>query len=400
MKHSLVSRRNLIGSAAAVATAAATWRFSSNRPEDHIIGLGVIAPGKMPFKGQTSAGSALTAINTASGLSRTVVIPVGGAHALAMLPGGYAVIGNFDQMAFIDLTFAVQRVVTAESGWEFGGHGHWLPEHKKLLVSLRPARGNENPEAGCLVLIDPVTGKVEVAAGSGGYDPHDVSRLNNGQLAVCNYGHKNINDLRSYQNLFPNLVIIDPVSFKSVETIEGPTIGSLSHFCEGPNGVIAAIPTKLHNLSQESLDQVSKASGQRDVELTAAEIAEGKVGFPSPVLTYNRQEKSWKSFLQQPEKQRRPQSIIYHRETSNWFVTYPFSEQIVRISAAGDMIFLPAFNLGISYPRGLCVGRSGDVYVSGQFRGLASFNPTSLKQQSRWDVALHDGTHIYSGAAS
>jgi hypothetical protein len=368
------------------------------KDRDFIAGLGVIPPGRLPFKGQETYGSALTVFDSASAASSTHIIPVRGAHEITRLPDGdFAVISNVDQLAILDDKFQTRKVVTAAVGWEFGGHGIWLADKGMLLVGLRPARTSKERSHGKMILLNRETGKTEAEIDSHGFDPHDLRRLPGGDIAICNYGHRNANDLINYENLEPNIVIFDGNTLAQKDIIAGPAIGSLSHFCEGPGNTIAAIPARLNELNQDNLDQVSRAARmEQGIDITAAEIAEGKVGFPSPVLTFDRGEKSWKSFLQQPAKQRRPQSIVYHRQAGAWFVTYPFSEQIVRVRTDGSMDFLPAFDLGISYPRGLCIGAGGDVYVSGQYRGLARFNPVSLREAGRWDLPMHDGTHIYS----
>lgn len=405
MKLPPLSRRSLLtGVVGSTALGSVGFKFGQNTPStDDIFSLGVMPAGHLPYKGQDGFSSVLTIIKTGANapkdLITTKILPFRGAHSFLTTGSGFAVIGNGNQLALLSSTYDLRRVVTALSGYEFGGHAVWMPGQKKILVALRPARENEHREKGHLVLIDENTGGMEKVAQSGGYDPHDMIILENGQVAVCNYGNKHVSDLRSYYNLEPNVALIDAASFSLLDVIAGPTIGSLSHICEGPGGTIGAIPAKLHNLSQDSLNQVKQSQLGLAVPLTAAEIAEGKVGFPSPVLTYNVKDKAWKSFLRDPGRQRRPQSIIYDKNSSHYFVTYPFSEQIVRLSTEGKVDFVSAFDLGISYPRGLCIGSQGQIYVSGQFRGLASFDSTNLNPLERFDVQIHDGTHIFSAKA-
>jgi hypothetical protein len=405
MKMPSLSRRSLLrGVVGSTALGTVGFSFGLNTAAaDDILSLGVMPPGHLPFKGQDGFSSVLTIIRPSASdqkdLVTTKILPLRGAHSVLATGNGFAVIGNINQLAFLSSSYDLRRVVTALPGYEFGGHAVWIASEQKILVALRPGRENENRDKGQLVLIDEETGAIQKVGQSGGYDPHDMIRLETGQIAVCNYGNKQISDLRSYYNLEPSVALVDAANFSLLDVIPGPTIGSLSHICEGPSGSIGAIPAKLHILSQDSLNQVKQSQLGVEVPLTAAEIAEGKVGFPSPVLTYSFKDKAWKSFLRDPGRQRRPQSIVYDKKTENYFVTYPFSEQIVRLSSAGTVDFLSGFDLGISYPRGLCIGSQGQIYVSGQYRGLASFDSSSLKPIERYDVQIHDGTHIFSAKA-
>ena len=304
-------------------------------------------------------------------------------------------ISNHRELAFLDSNFLLRSKLSAPDGWHFCGHGVCL-EPQKIVVSARPSQAIEPPLEGKLLVIDTSQKKVIEELSAGGFDPHDMILMQDGSLAVANYGDRRKSDLNDYRLLEPKLNIFDANSLKLKESFDAPRIGALSHISEGPNGLIAGIPARLQLLSEEALESAKNLTGGRDFSVSAAEMVEGKIGFPSPILTFDRKSGEWRSFLVDPFRQRRPQSITFHQESQCWFVTYPFSEHIVRLSIKGDLKIISAFDLGLSFPRGICA-RSGDssVYVGGQYRGVAQINAESMVVERRWDIQLYDATHLY-----
>jgi DNA-binding beta-propeller fold protein YncE len=394
-----LSRRSLIASglalpglwaASKLARASSLW----SAPE-MLVAVGVMPAGEMPFHGQTEASSSLAIFAMATRQSRHVTLPMPGGHSLLQIPGGYMIVGNRGALGVVDATFAAFRKLAAPEGWHFGGHGVYLPERAAVLLGLRPDTSGKVTGEGRIVLVDPASLSLVDVGTSGGLEPHDMLIRSDGQIAVANYGNATKSALSTYDDMRPTICILDRKTLALVETVAVPGIGSVSHIAEGEGGTLAALPARLKALSRDSLSSVDAELLGAEVELTAAELVEGKVGYPSPVLTLDGSGKKWTSHLAEPARQRRPQSIAYHAPTRSWFVTYPFSEQIMRVRIGEAPRLVASFDVGISYPRGVATfGSDPSVYVCGQYRGIVRIDARTLARQDAWNVSLGDATHV------
>ncbi len=153
------------------------------------------------------------------------------------------------------------------------------------------------------------------------------------------------------------------------------------------------MPATLTALNADNLKSLVQSLGGAEPDVSAPEVIENKLGGPSPILTFDVAAKARRSFL--IARQRRPQSIVYHPGVAAWFVTYPISDTVARLGVDGTALLRSAFDLGLSYVRGVCVAPDGkSIYVSGQYRGLACVNAESLAVEARNDVQLFDAIHL------
>jgi len=358
--------------------------------------LGVKPPAHLPYKGEAEGTSILTIFDPRSGQSQTTLLPIPEAHGLVALPGGgFAVLGNHRHALILDAALQPRLPLIAPDDREFGGHGVLVGGH--LLVSLRTSRKQDEAHPGELLLLDLATGKVLDRRSSGGYEPHDMTTLRDGRIVVANYGNRRRSDLASYAALEPTLAFLSPRDLSLADVVKGPQLGALSHLSEGPDGRLALLPATLMALAPSAVKTVTQALGGVLPDLSAPEIIEQKIGAPSPVLTLDVATGTWRSFLVDPARQRRPQSLAYHPGVKAWFVTYPFSEQVARLGDDGEVTFCAGFAAGIPYVRGVAVLPGDDgLYVSGQFRGLARLDARDLAVTARFDVPLHDCTHLHA----
>jgi hypothetical protein len=221
-----------------------------------------------------------------------------------------------------------------------------------------------------------------------------MARLSNGWIAVGNYGNKHIEDLRSYSSLNPTIAFFEEKTLKHRFTVPAPRLGSISHLCEGWEGELIAIPAKLATLNQQAVELVTHASHGKKPMVTLAELAEGKIGFPSPVLTLNLESKKWSSILPEIEKHRRPQSIAFDKKTKSLWVSFSYSESILKIDEKRNCHYISAFDLGMEIPRGVCIGPDNLVYICGQSRVLVALNPKDMSLVNRYDTKNYNSTHV------
>jgi hypothetical protein len=392
----MLKRRDILLASLAAPFAWLGMRRAVAAPAARLVAVGIKPPGKLPYRGEAVAQSMLVVMDTQTGKWRSVTLEIPEAHALVRVPGGYAVVGNHRALALVGDDLSPRSVVTAPAGWEFGGHGVWVEAQRRLVVGMRPARDGTLVEVGRLARVDVERAALDGDAPSGGFDPHDMLPLGDGRLIVCNYGDKRRADLMDYRAIDPRLAIIDGNTLTVVDTIEPPRLGAVSHLALGRGAVIAAIPARLHALSENGLASAGAQALGAPIDLSAVEVIEGKVGAPSPVLTLDLATRAWRSHLTEPERQRRPQSILHHPGRDAWLVTYPYSESIGRLDADGKLTLVSAFELGLAFPRGLALVPGDDaVYVAGQYRGVVRVDVDTLRAEERWDVPLYDATHLH-----
>ena len=404
-----ISRRNLIATGIGAGAAWGLPLLWQPRSADtgRLVSLGVMPPGTLPQRSGSGAG-VISVLDLATGKQQVVPIPFTGAHSLVTLPQGFVIVGNRRSLATTDQNFAKIKVIHAPQGWEFGGHAVWVEARRSLIVGIRPAakanletidRIGPQKFTGRVAEVDLKTLEITIRGSSGGFEPHDMSLLADGRIAIGNYGNKSRHDLNTYRNLQPTLGLLDPRSLDVVEIIDVPNLGSVSHFAEGPAGQYALLPARLQAITPQSLTSLRSEMNQTSFSLAAVELVEGKIGSPSPVLTYQTNTSgppAWQSHLVAPGKQRRPQSICFHNRLQCWFVTYPFSESIMRIGVDGSAQIFSAFRMGVSYPRGIAVGPEDSIFVSGQYRGVVQIDGSTGKTIGKWDINNFDATHLFT----
>ncbi len=358
--------------------------------------LGTKPSGRMPYRGGDNGASVLTLLELGTGVATRVGLDFPEAHALVDLgPHGWAIAGNHRVLALTDRDFRVRRRVEAPEGREFGGHAVLLADGARLVTGLRTARSAEDSLLGELAVVDVATGVTTGRLDSGGYEPHDLRLLADGRLVVANYGNKRRADLQSYEAFAPTIAIFDGVSLSLEKVVQGPNLGALSHLAEGPRGTLALLPAALATLAPDALASLAQSLGGAPVDLSPPEIIENKIGRPAPILTLELGSESWRSYLIEPEKQRRPQSIAWSPESQAWFVAYPFADQVARLGVDGSVRFRSGFELGLAHVRGVAVDPAGGaVFVSGQFRGICRIDPEDLTPLARVDVPLFDAVHV------
>lgn len=358
--------------------------------------LGTKPSGRMPYRGGDEGGSVLTLLELSTGVATHVALDFPEAHALVDLGAhGWAIVGNHRVLTLTERDFRVRRRVEAPEGREFGGHAVLLADGARLVVGLRTARSAEESRLGELAVVDVATGATTGRLASGGYEPHDLRRLADGRLVVANYGNKRRADLQSYEAFAPTIALFDGVSLSLEKIVPGPSLGALSHLAEGPRGTLALLPAALATLAPDALASLAQSLGGAPADLSPPEILENKIGRPAPILTLELGSESWRSYLVEPAKQRRPQSIAWSPRARAWFVAYPFSDQVARLGVDGSVRFRSGFELGLAHVRGVAVDPvDGDVFVSGQFRGICRIDAEDLALLARVDVPLFDAVHV------
>lgn len=367
--------------------------FSKDSKERYICTIGIQPPGMMPFRGQKDTGSILHLLSLETMKRKVVPLEMRGAHSILSHRENYIVVGNREELQVVTKAFVPSDIIQAPAGFEFGGHAISYDEDH-IVSALRPARMNKKREEGIIVKINLREKTIQKVGRSGGFGPHDIATLSGGLFAVANYGNEEIKDLETYSSLNPTISFYDSRSNKHQFTVQAPKLGSVSHICEGWEGTLIALPAKLSILTQESINMVTQATQGQKPMITLGEIAEGKVAFPSPVLILDLKTRKWTSILPHPEKHRRPQSIAFDQKTQTAWITFSYSEEILRMDQNRKCQYISAFDLGMEIPRGVCIGPDGLVYISGQSRVITALNPTDMSVVGRYDTRNFDATHV------
>lgn len=403
-----LTRRNVLGGISVASFAYLFYKktgaflVTEKRPKTptsvgKVFGIGTNAPNQIP-----NSKSVLTIFdsNTQNWAQHTYDLVDG--HSIVRLKDQLVVIGNEKKIQFIDESYLPIGQIALEEKKDFGGHGVYLQKPNVLLLGLRQARDaklNKKLSEGELAVVDPTTMKVIERSPCGGLEPHDMHLTRSGELLVVNYGNTTRRDLYNYKNIKPSITVLDPVSLKIIEKIPCPELGSVSHIAEGPGRVFAALPAQLYEINQAGIQLVRDTLPQGSMmQISPTEMIERKVATPSPILLMDHQkEVSWQSFMVDPLRQRRPQSVIYHPGSKAWFVTYPFSDTIAKLHLDGRLELVSAFTLGLSLPRGvLDLGDKNHLYVSGQYKGLIRLNANTLQTEQIWEVPFGNSTHLFT----
>lgn len=350
--------------------------------------------------GQPASGSSqISEITLADWSVKQAWIPMPNAHSLVPTGGGefFCIPLDGPEAVFVDRGLKERGRLVGPADFLFSGHALLHPTGELLFVSLRKREAHRFSDTGRIAVVDVRSRKVLQFFDSGGVRPHDLVWLDGGKiLAISHYGDINYTaaGMTSKNQRDPRLVLMQAADGKIVRSIVSPASGSLTHIAADGKDLICGVPLNYFGFDELGKRATEQALDAPSFEISVAEELEGRIAAPMPILLFELGSGKVTAVLKDLGKQRRAQSVAYHRGSEQFLITYPFSDVLACVR--GDHVtYVSGFDLGLSFVRGVCaLGDSEFIAVSGQFRGVAIVRAADLVVVKRFDVALFDCPHL------
>lgn len=356
------------------------------------VGFGAKRSSTQPANGT----SVITELDLSTGGARSGFIPLASAHTLMLSPFGPGLCLPLDgsEAIWVDSSFAVAGTLVAPGGYLFSGHGVLHTGTHYAFISLRRRNAQSFSDTGRIGIVDLRSKKLIDLFNSGGVRPHDLDLVGK-SLVVSHYGDIKYErtGITAMNAREPRLVTLDIETGRVLQVIDAPPNGSLTHLAVGGDGKVCAVPLNYQGFDDAGRREVERLLGDK-FEISVAEELEGRIAVPMPILVFDRKTGSYKELRGEPGRQRRAQSVAFHPGSKRFFITYSFSDTLACADETG-VRYVSGFDLGLSFVRGVCaVGNTGLIAVTGEFRGVALVDATSLTVVKRFDVSWFDHPHV------
>ncbi|MCC7403656.1 MAG: hypothetical protein IT288_04580 [Bdellovibrionales bacterium] len=345
--------------------------------------------------------------------STSTPVPFDFAHSMTQLSpmewlvAGGGGLGWGEQLFFFNPR--TQKVLhTVPVGSEFGLSGHVYVDENKIVAPLAALDSEKKPYPGVvpgkLLIVDRKTRKRRDVLDADGVLPHDVQYLPNQNLvAISYYGGvlpgKTVNPLYEGDNVGSKVVLYNPDSMTKVKEFPCPRNAFFSHFSVSSSGMLYLPTARYAKFSQEALNELEARSGQKLPVAFASshEVYEKRIALPEPVIVLNPVTGATTELMSEPLKQRRPQSITWHKESDSIYITYPFSDTIMRIhESSGKVSYIAAQELGLYDVRGVTgIKNSRLVAVVGGLEGVVVFDPDAVQVVQRFTNKTYWAIHLF-----
>lgn len=340
-------------------------------------------------------------------------VPVDFAHSMTQLSPTEWVIAGGGGLGWGERLFFfnphTQKILhTVPVGSSFGLSGHLYVDHDKIVAPLAALDSEKKPYPGKipgkLLIVDRKTRRRRELLGADGVLPHDVQHLPSQNLiAISYYGGvlpgKNFNPTYEGDNVGSKVVLYNAESMTKVREFDCPRNAFFSHFSVSSSGMLYLPTARYARFSQEALNELEARSGQKlQVAFASShEVYEKRLALPEPVIVINPATGATTELMPEPLKQRRPQSVTWHKESGSVYITYPFSDTIMRINeSSGKVSYIAAQELGLYDVRGITgIKNSKLVAVVGGLEGVVVFDPDTLSVVQRFTDKTYWAIHLF-----
>jgi len=319
------------------------------------------------------------------------------AHSILTVSGNQQLVLPLDGKAalLVQSQATIGEQIAAPNGYLYSGHGLKLDD--LVYVTLRKEHATSATDTGLIGVLDIPRRRIVQLLNSGAVRPHDLVAIDHGRhLAVSHYGDLNydVSGQTSANMREPKLVIIAVKSGRILQTLVAPDLGSLTHIAVSDDSIVCGVPLNYFGFDDQGRRGVERTLGAPQFEISVAEELEGRLAEPMPIFLFDLASGGLRSVDGVLAKQRRAQSVVYHRASRQFLITYTFSDSLAVVDDSA-VRHVSAFDLGLNYIRGVTpIGDSDLVAVSGGFRGVALLRVSDLQVVKRLDVSLFDSPHV------
>lgn len=375
---------------------------SSEAPlSGRVLGFGVASRrvverfGSLPESGATSV---LIDLDLASGQSRFQPYTILEGHEPVLVHNGLLVCvsDGGTRLLFIDpQTHALRSTLRADEGVEYSGHARVIDD--RLLVTTRERGAGKM--RGHLDVID-LERRVRIkTVPTGGHVPHEALLLEDrDEIAISHYGHFGGDHFQREPFFWdirePAVTFLDRTTLKVKRRVLYDKPLALTHMRRGSNGMLYIVASQYVRNNAEGRAAVS-AFGD-DFVPSELESNAGRLGVPGAVAVLDPERGFIDEFMPEPLHQRKQQSVGLHSASGHIFVTFTYSDRVMRIDpASGSVEYYAASALGISAPCGV-VDIPGTPYVgiSGQDADLCILEAASGRVEKTYAVEMFSNVHL------
>ncbi len=377
---------------------------ASDVPAGRVLGFG-IASGDIQARFATAdrslPSSVLIDIDLSTGQTRHTPLSVAEGHEPVLLADAQLVCvsDGGERILFIDAaTHAITETVRCEPGFEYSGHARMVDEH--LVVTVRE-RG-QGKMRGRLDVFSPATRKRIRSVDTGGHVPHEIVLLeDHDEIAISHYGHfggEHFQREPFYWDIKEAAVTFldrHSLAFKRRFVYERPL--ALTHMRRAKTGELYVVAAQYVRNNPAGLSALAEA-GQlgAEFEVGALEHRTRRIGVPGPVVVVDPEAGIVDELMPEPVQHRKQQSLAVHEQSGHVFVTFTYSDQVMRIDPVTKATtYIAAADLGLSAPCGVVdlVG-TPFVAISGRTSGLAVIDAATAQVVRDYPAEMFSNVHL------
>jgi hypothetical protein len=355
--------------------------------------------------------SVITALDMATGHTKTSILPVKRGHiALALPTGNIFVVGHHSPTnAFLDGDLNILKVITAPQGYVYSGHGMTDAERNRVIVPLRHEKPLTVKDTGLFEVYKLDTLELEKTVSTHGLHPHEP-RLIPGrrEIAVTHYGEIYVDSLPLLMNVIePKLTIFDADTLDVKRHYVQPYNAMLTHMDVDDKGQAYCLQTQALRIDDrnrpweaavmEADQQMQALLGfQRDFPLPYRIADRKRIDVPLPIVQIDTQTGASQLHFVGHAHHMRGHSIAKNSQTGMAFAAYYHSDTVIVHKQGQEQAFgLKAGDLGITDVSGICE-LPGTPYMalSGHFRGLTVFDSRTFEIVRRYNIDAHEAIHL------
>lgn len=367
----------------------------------HILGFGVSSRrvvkrfGPLPEPGPASV---LIDLDLASGESRF--------HPYAITEGHEPLVARSDllvcvsdggsRLLFIDPQIqALRSTLRADPGVEYSGHARVVDD--RLLVTTRE-RGSGNMR-GHLDVID-LSRRVRVkTVPTGGHVPHEIVVLGDrDEIAISHYGHHGGEHFQREPFFWdirePVVTVLDRNTLAIKRRFLYGKPLALTHMRRAANGMLYVAAAQYVRDTPQGRAAIPTLGS--DFRPSALEAHAGRIGVPGAVAVLDPEHGFIEDLMPEPLHHRKQQSVGLHSASGHIFVTFTYSDRVMRIAPdTGATEYYAASELGLSAPCGV-VDIPGTPYVaiSGRDAGLCVLDASRGRVEKTYAVDMFSNVHL------
>lgn len=346
------------------------------------------------------------------GEDRRALLPIRG-HDVEVAPDrGHAVFAAMDHLDLLRVDTATldvtHRAGPHAEGFVFGGHVAYGVDGKTIFVAERsadtsPYAGDPARYHGRISVRDADTLAVRDSFPAHGIGPHEVALLDDGSLAIANYGRVPWPDGR--QPPAPGI----PYGVEPSLTVIDLADGRLLH------KVVSSRPQhEVRHLGASRPDRIFAVQARLDTFDNVQRVLRGRAGvyepdrtdprnrgyLPVPVLRYDlAANASNGAMTPDPLLMQRGQSVVYDPVHDQALTVFTSAHTIVAFDGATGAVaaVVRTDRLGLRLPRGIALGPDGDSYaVSGHWADILVFSRGrhALRREVSRHVPLFGHSHL------